>query len=482
MRTEKDFIGEVSIPVDALYGIHSYRARENFPSDIPFPIEWFRATGLVKQACYRTVRKFLEALRKEHPDLISHLRLPDEDTLDALQSAASEVAGGSHFNHFIVPGVQGGAGTSINLNINEIITNVALKSLDRNPGEYSFLDPIETANIFQSTNDVIPTALTVATMQLLNQLEEAINLTRSSFEQLETKYRNALRLAYTQMQEAVPSTFGQLFSTYSEALSRDWWRVSKGFERIKVVNLGGGAIGTGISIPRFFIMEVVPALKRLTALPVTQGENLPDATCNMDKWVEVHAILKAHAVNLEKIVSDLRLLSSGVTGTREVALPARQVGSSIMPGKVNPVIPEYVVSSSHRIYANDQLITSLAAQGCLDLNAYLPEIGCAMLDSLKLMVSMNRAITEQMLEGFQVNEKVAREKLFRSPAVTTALSPILGYHRAAELAKEMKETGRDIFTVNATLKIIENQKLEQLMEPDNLLKMGFTMNDIREVL
>jgi len=482
MRREKDFIGEVSLQEDALYGIHSFRAKQNFTSDTPFPIEWYRATGTVKLACYKTVRKFLEALRKEHPDLISHLRLPDEDTLNALESAASKVAGGAHFNHFIVPGVQGGAGTSINLNINEIITNVSLRSLGFKPGDYQTMDPIETANIYQSTNDVIPTALTVATMQLLNQLEQAINLTRSSFEQMETKYRNALRLGYTQMQEAVPSTFGQLFSTYSEALSRDWWRVSKGFERIKVVNLGGGAIGTGISIPRFFIMEVVPALKKLTALPVSQGENLHDATCNMDKWVEVHAILKAHAVNLEKIVSDLRLLSSGVTGTREVVLPARQVGSSIMPGKVNPVIPEYVISSSHRIYANDQLITSLAAQGCLDLNAYLPEIGCAMLDSLKLMISMNRALKEQMLEGFEVDEKVAREMLFRSPAVTTALSPIIGYHRSGELAREMQETGQDIFTANAALKIIDKQKLEQLMEPDNLLKMGFTMNDIREVL
>ncbi|MCK5136912.1 MAG: hypothetical protein KAR19_14090 [Bacteroidales bacterium] len=482
MRTEKDFIGEVSIPDDALYGIHSYRAQQNFPNQVPFPVEWYRATGTVKLACYKTVRKFLEALRREHPDLVSHLRLPDEDRLDALESAATEVARGSHFDHFIVPSVQGGAGTSINLNINEIITNVALGTLGKKPGEYSFLDPIETANIFQSTNDVIPTALTVAIMLLLNELEEAINLTRSSFEQLETKYRNSLRLGYTQMQEAVPSTFGQLFSTYSEALSRDWWRVSKGFERIKVVNLGGGAIGTGISIPRFFIMEVVPALKRLTALPVNQGENLPDATCNMDKWVEVHAILKAHAVNLEKIVSDLRLLASGAGDTREVALPARQVGSSIMPGKVNPVIPEYVISSAHRIYANDQLITSLSAQGCLDLNAYLPEIGCAMLDSLKLMISMNRSIKEQMLEGFDVNEKVAREKLFRSPAVTTALSPLIGYHKAATLAKMMKETGKDIFTVNEGLKIMEKGKLEQLMEPDNLLKMGFTMNDIREVL
>lgn len=482
MRIETDFLGEISIPNDALYGIHSCRAKENFPGTVQFPIEWYKATGMVKLACYHTVRKLLSAVQKEHPDLLDHLRLPDEKALGALESAANEVSSGTHFEHFIVPGLQGGAGTSINLNINEIISNVALISLGKKPGDYEQMDPIETANIFQSTNDVIPTALVVASMVLLNELEEDINRSRSSFEKLETSYRNALRLSYTQMQEAVPSTYGQLFSTYSDALSRDWWRVSKSFERIKVVNLGGGAIGTGISIPRFYIMEVVPALKQITSLPVTQGENLNDATCNLDKWVEVHAILKAHAVNLEKIVSDLRILSSGIIGKPDVSLPEVQVGSSIMPGKVNPVIPEFIISSAHRIYANDQLITSLSAQGCLDLNAYLPEIGCALLESLKILIQMNNSLREQMLDGLVVHEEVAREKLFTSPAVTTALSPLIGYNKATELAKEMKKSGRDIFSVNEKLSVIEAETLTRLMKPENLIKLGFTMNDIREVL
>jgi len=284
------------------------------------------------------------------------------------------------------------------------------------------------------------------------------------------------------MQEAVPSTYGQLFSTYSEALSRDWWRVSKSFERIKVVNLGGGATGTGISIPRFYIMEVVPVLKNLTSLPMTQGENLPDATSNMDKWVEVHAILKTHAVNLEKIASDIRLLSAGTGGIPEIRLPARQVGSSIMPGKVNPVIPEYLVSSAHRIYANDQVITSLSAQGCLELNAYLPGIGCAMLESLKLLISMNRAMKEHMLDGLEVDKEKARTKLYGSPAVTTALSPLIGYHRAAELSRTMKESECNVFEANEKLQIVDKTQLEKLMEPDRLMKKGFTMDDIRELI
>jgi len=482
MRTEKDFLGKVPVPAGALYGIHAVRARENFPNQVPFPEEWYRATGTVKLACYRTVRKLLEALEREHPDLIGHLRIPDRKVLGALESAATEVAAGSHFDQFIVPAVQGGAGTSINLNINEIIANTALRSLGREPGEYQVIDPIETGNIFQSTNDVIPTSLTVATMQLLNRLEEEVNGCRFCMEKLENRYRNSLRVGYTQMQEAVPSTYGQLFSTYSEALSRDWWRVSKSLERIKVVNLGGGATGTGISIPRFFIMEVVPVLKSITSLPVTQGENMPDATANMDKWVEVHAILKAHAVNLEKIASDLRLLSSGAGGHGEIRLPSRQVGSSIMPGKVNPVIPEYLVTSAHRLYANDQVITSLSAQGCLELNAYLPAIGCAMIESLKLLISMNHALKTHVLEGLEVDEEAARQRLYRSPSVTTALSPVIGYHGATELARAMKEESLSVFEANERTGTLEKGKLEMLMEPAQLLKKGFTVNDIRKVL
>ena len=482
MRTEKDFIGEVRIPADALYGIHSVRARDNFDNQVKFPLEWYKATGSVKLACYRTVRKLLKALAKEQPDMITHLSIPDEQVLGAMETAATAIASGDYFEYFIVPGTQGGAGTSINLNVNEIIANAALVSLGKRPGAYEHVDPIESANIYQSTNDVIPTALTVATMRLLNELEEAINRTRQTVEKLETRYRSALRLAYTQMQEAVPSTFGQLFSTYSEALSRDWWRVSKGFERIKVVNLGGGAIGTGIAIPRFYIMEVVPALKRITSLPVTQGENLSDATSNMDKWVEVHAILKAHAVNLEKIVTDLRLLASGVASMKEIELPAQQVGSSIMPGKVNPVVPEYLISSAHRIYANDQKIATLSSKGCLELNAYLPEIGIAMLESLRLLISMNRAFEEKVLKGIRVHEDEARRKLFNSPAVTTALTPLIGYNRAAELASQMKKMKQTIFQANESLGTIDPEKLEKLMEPGYLLKKGFTIDDIRELL
>jgi len=297
-RTEKDSLGDRKIPADALYGIHSQRAKENFPSDIPFLPEWYKATGTVKLSCYNTYRKFRDAAEKKGGGRLTFSTIAN-DILDLLSVSAQEIAEGKYFDNFVIPAVQGGAGTSINMNVNEIIANSSLLKRGNKPGDYHIIDPIEHANIFQSTNDVIPTSLTVAAMLLMISLEENINLLRHKVEALESGSRDKLRPAFTQMQEAVPSSFGLLFGSWNEALSRDWWRVSKCNERIKVINLGGGATGTGIAVPRFFIMEVVPELRRLTNLPLTQGENLPDATSNIDKWVEIHATLKAHAVNLE---------------------------------------------------------------------------------------------------------------------------------------------------------------------------------------
>jgi aspartate ammonia-lyase len=225
-------------------------------------------------------------------------------------------------------------------------------------------------------------------------------------------------------------------------------------------------------------MEVVPRLQKLTNLPITRSENMSDTTSNIDSLVEVHAILKSHAVNLEKMVSDIRLLASDLTGTSELKIPQKQVGSSIMPGKVNPVIPEFVISAAHKIYANDTLITSLSAQGCLDLNAYLPVIGNALLESIKLLIAADETLKENLFKGIEINNDTAEKKLYHSPAITTALSPYIGYNNAAILAKEMKKTGDDIFKANSKLKLIEPKKLEEILAPQNLLKMGFTLGDI----
>lgn len=478
MRTETDFLGKKELPEDALYGIHALRAKENFPDATPFFIEWYKAIGYVKLACYQTYKDFSVALQAKYPGKNLSVRMLELEIVEKMSETAMEIIKGYYFEHFIVPAMSGGAGTSINMNVNEIIANATLIKINKKLGEYFVVDPIEHANVYQSTNDVIPTSLKVAVLFMLTELEGYINSSRGSIEALENLHRNDLRTGYTQMQSAVPTSFGKLFSTYSEAFSRDWWRVSKCFERIKVVNLGGSAVGTGMAIPRFFIIEVAQNLQKLTGLPVTRSENMSDATSNLDSFVEIHAIMKSHAVNLEKMASDLRLLASDILGQNEISIPAKQVGSSIMPGKVNPVIPEFIISAAHKIYANDQLITSLCAQGCLELNAYLPVIGHALLDSLHLLISCNKTLKSNLLDGLMVHADTGLKKLYLNPAITTALCPFIGYHKASLLAKEMKIFSVDIFEANKKLQIMEEEKMILVLKPENILKLGYSINDI----
>lgn len=477
MRTESDFIGQREIPKEALWGIHSLRAKENFPDQTLFHKEWYMAVGVVKQACYLTYLSFLKSINDKYPSQKFPFHLINSDLIEKLAKVAIEINQGEHFDYFIVPANQGGAGTSINMNVNEIISNRTLQILGKDLGMYHEVDPFEHANVFQSTNDVIPTSLKVAAIRLLQELEESINNLRMEVEKVESQNRNVLRQAYTQMQAAVPSSYDKLFSTYSNALSRDWWRISKCFERIKEVNLGGGAIGTGLSIPRFFIMEVVPNLQKLTGLPITRSENLSDTTANQDGFVEVHAILKAHAVNLEKIASDLRLLGSDLFHNREISLPQKQVGSSIMPGKVNPVIPEFIISVAHKVYSNDVLVSSLSGQGCLELNAYLPSIGHALLDSIKLLIAANNSLFTHLFKDLKIEPKSVEESILKSPSIATALSPYIGYHQASKLAKEMKIYGISIIEANHKLQLITEKLLRELTKPEELLKMGFRIGD-----
>jgi aspartate ammonia-lyase len=225
-------------------------------------------------------------------------------------------------------------------------------------------------------------------------------------------------------------------------------------------------------------MEVVPELRRLTDLPLAHSENLSDATSNMDKWVEIHATLKAHAVNLEKMSSDFRLLASDFAGSNTLSIPDRQIGSSIMPGKVNPVIPEFVISAAHKIYSNDVLISSLSGQGVLELNPYLPVIGCAIIESINLLISSDITLLNNLFSGLIIHETAGYEAVMNSPSVTTALSPHIGYHKAAELAKLMKEKKINIFEANQVMKMIDEEKLKKILEPGNLLKLGFSLDEL----
>lgn len=477
-RIEHDYIGNRQIPGDALYGLQSLRAVENFPCGDRFQEEWYKAMGIVKLACYQTIEKFFDALHKKGLEGKVPIRIIGRKRLDALQEAAREVAEGKHFDSFIVPATQGGAGTSINMNVNEIIVNRALQIIGMRPGDYSEIHPIEDANLYQSTNDVVPTALRIAMMNLLQNAEISINGLRTEIERLEIESRNMLRIGYTQMQEAVPSSYGRLFGAYSEMLSRDWWRISKCFERIKTINLGGGAIGTATGVPRFFLMEASRQLQQLTGLPINRSENLTDSTMHLDSLVEVHAILKAHAVNLEKMASDLRLLASDLTSPNDIKIPACQIGSTIMPGKVNPVIVEFVISAAHKVYTNDQLITQLSSMGCLDLNAYLPTIGHTIIESQKMLLAADKTMTDNLLKGMEIIPESALRRLFLSPAITTALSPYIGYDKATELALKMKTDQIDVFMANNSLQFIKHEELKTLLNPDRLLRAGFTITDL----
>ena len=477
MRIEKDSCGSVEIEDTALYGIHAVRATQNFPFVQPFPKAWFQAIALVKQAYYKSYLLFREAVIAKYGEEGSPLKLIEAVKIEALLASATEAANGEHYASIIVPAMQGGAGTSIHMNVNEVISNRALQLLQYKPGDYHILDPFEHANIFQSTNDVIPSSLKVTAMFELINLEEAINNLRSSVETLEKKHRHSIRIAYTQMQAAVPSTFGKLFGAYNEALSRDWWRVSKCMERLKQLNLGGSAIGTGITVPRYIIAIVTKQLQELTNLPLARSENMVDTTSNLDCFVEVHATIKALAVNLEKISNDMRLLASDLLQEPEVTLPALQTGSSIMPGKVNPVVCEYVISIAHKIYANDTIISSLSALGCLELNSYIPNIGIALLESIQLLTTACQSLQKNLFDNLTVNVAVAKKRLFSHPSITTALIPYIGYHKATVMSQYIKK-GSTVFEANQALSFLDEQRLQAILTSESLTKEGFTLDDI----
>lgn len=480
MRIESDTIGTKEVPKNALYGIHALRACENFPSEKRFHKHWYKTMGLVKLACYLTYTKYSNALKTKYQDKVP-VKLIEPQIIKELTQAAEPVSNGELYEWFIVPALQGGAGASINMNINEIITNQALLNKGRNPGEYKIINPIAHANLFQSANDVVPTALKIAVMEKLNTLEDLVNQLRSSLEALEKKHRSTLRIAYTQLQEAAPTSYGKMFSTFADALSRDWWRISKCSERIKVVNLGGGVIGTGISIPTYFIMEVVSTLQQLTNLPITRSENMMDATSNLDTFVEVHATLKAHAVNLEKMASDIRLLSSDVSRhNAEFFIPQKQNADSIMAGKTNPAIAEFVISAAHKIYANDMLISSLCGQGQLELNAYLPTIGDALLDSLDMLEAANKTLKHNLIDGISIALSQALSNLNKNAATASALIPYVGHSSAQAMGTLMKEENLTIQEANAKLKLVSEQKLAQILSPASLLKTGFTPSEIND--
>jgi aspartate ammonia-lyase len=460
-RVESDALGEKRLPARALHGIHAARAMENFPiAERPVHAELLRAYGYVKLACAITNRDLgAWAGREEHAD--------------AIERACRELADGELLDAVSVDALQGGAGTSTNMAVNEVLANRALVVCGRSPGEYDLIDPLRDLNRHQSTNDTYPTALKIAAMRGLDTLEEAVVGLQEEFQRQEQALADVVKPGRTQMQEAVLTTLGREMGAYAEALSRDRWRLYKCKERLRVVNLGGTAIGTGLGAPRAYIFQVTDRLRELTGYHLARAENLIEATQNADVFVEVSGIVKAHASSLWKIASDLRVLASGPSAAiGELRLPARQAGSSLMPGKVNPVIPEACCQAAMRFFGHDQAISLACSQGHLELNPFLPLIADALLDGLDVLARADRVLHTHCVAGLEADRGRCRAHLRGTAATATALIPRLGHAGAETLARRADETGKPVAELAVEEAGLTVEEVEQLLSPEAVCRLG----------
>jgi len=424
-------LGEKEVPEGVLWGIHTARAAESFTvAGRPVHAALVRAYGDVKLACAATNRA------------LGYLEGPKAD---ALEEACREMAAGLLTGAVVVDALQGGAGTSTNMNVNEVLANRALEILGEARGRYDLVSPLDDVNRHQSTNDTYPTALKLAAIRLLRAVERAVLGLQEAFQAKERELAHVVKVGRTEMQDAVLTTVGRSMGAFAEAFNRDRWRISRCEERLRVVNLGGTAIGTGLGAPRAFIFGVVDRLRERTGIGFARAENLVDATQNADVFVEVSGTLKACAASLLKVSGDLRLLSSGPeAGLGELRLPPRQAGSSIMPGKVNPVIPEAVSQAALLVFAHDQAIATAAGLGSLELNPFLPLIAHSLLESLDLLERGASMLAGLCVAGLTADEERCRRHVDGSTATATALVPLLGYERASSIAAEAARSGRTI--------------------------------------
>jgi aspartate ammonia-lyase len=466
-RIEKDLLGERELPVDVLYGIHTLRGMENFPlSRRPVNAALIHAFGAVKLACART----------------NHvLGWWDDVKANAIEQACSEMMSGQLDRHILVDALQGGAGTSTNMNVNEVLANRALQFLGRPLGDYGTVSPLEDINLHQSTNDTYPTALKVAAIQQLRVLEREVVGLLEEFQNKEKAFAHIVKIGRTQLQDAVLVTLGREMSAYAEAFGRDRWRIYKCEERLRVMNLGGTAIGTGLAAPRQYIFQVIEHLRSITGLGLARAENLIEATQNTDVFVEVSGILKACAANLLKVATDLRLLSSGPdAGFGELRLPPRQAGSSIMPGKVNPVIPEAVSQAAMAVMSNDQAATFACSMGNLELNAFLPLIADSLLGSLDLLINACSIFRRLCVAGLEANETRCRQYVESSTASVTALVDEIGYHAAQEIAAEAKDSGRGVRSIVLERGLLTAEMFDEQVSADSVTRLGSPLKKDRK--
>ncbi len=458
-RTEHDLLGEREVPADAYYGVHTLRAIENFPiTGTPISIypELVRALAAIKQAAAQANQA---------------LGLLDPQRADAIVRACEEILGGALHGQFVVDVIQGGAGTSTNMNANEVIANRALELMGHARGDYAVLHPIEHVNMSQSTNDVYPTALKVAAWFGIGRLVEAMEQLRLAFDAKAHEFADVLKMGRTQLQDAVPMTLGQEFSTYATMLGEDQERLREAASLIREINLGGTAIGTGITAHPDYARLACASLSKITGIELVTAPNLIEATQDCGAFVQLSGVLKRVAVKLSKTCSDLRLLSSGPrAGLNEIDLPPMQAGSSIMPGKVNPVIPEVVNQIAYEVIGNDVTVTFAAEAGQLQLNAFEPIIAHSLFKSIKHLEHGCRTLTERCVRGITANRERLREMVENSIGIVTALNPYIGYANATAVAAEADATGGSVYRIVLDRGLMTQAQLDRLMRPEELTR------------
>ncbi|HTL75110.1 MAG TPA: aspartate ammonia-lyase [Casimicrobiaceae bacterium] len=456
-RIEHDLLGDRAVPADAYYGVHTLRAVENFPitgNAISIYPDLIRALACIKEAAARANNE---------------LGLLDKAQCDAIVAACGEIRHGKLHDQFVVDVIQGGAGTSTNMNANEVIANLALELMGHRKGEYQYLHPNEQVNMSQSTNDVYPTALKVAAYFGIFRLVDAMATLRRAFEAKATEFADVLKMGRTQLQDAVPMTLGQEFSTYAVMLGEDEERLKEAAMLIREINLGATAIGTGINAHPEYAALVCRRLSEITGIPLITSPNLIEATQDCGSFVQLSGVLKRVAVKLSKSCNDLRLLSSGPrAGLGEINLPPMQAGSSIMPGKVNPVIPEVVNQIAFEVIGNDVTVSFAAEAGQLQLNAFEPIIAHSLFKSVTHLTNGCLTLANRCVKGITANRDRMRSLVEHSIGIVTALNPYIGYANATQVAQEALTTGRSVAELVLEKKLLSKERLEEILKPDVL--------------
>ena len=464
-RVEKDSIGAKDVPEDVYYGVQTLRAAENF-----------HITGL---NMHPEIINSLAYIKKAAAITNCEVGLLDKTKAKAIVQACDEILAGRFHDDFIVDPIQGGAGTSLNMNANEVIANRAIEILGGKKGDYSIINPNDDVNCGQSTNDVIPTAGKMTSLRLLKNLKKELLRLHKALCAKAKEFDHVIKMGRTQMQDAVPIRLGQEFNAYSVAVMRDIHRMDRAMEEMRTLNMGGTAVGTGINADSAYLRRIVPNLAEVSDMEFVQAYDLIDATQNLDPFVAVSGAIKACAVTLSKIANDLRLMSSGPrAGFGEINLPAKQNGSSIMPGKVNPVIPEVVNQVAFNIVGNDVTITMAAEAGQLELNAFEPIVFYCMFQSIDTLAYAVQTFVDNCVTGITANETRCRYLVENSVGIITAICPHVGYQRAAEIAKKAIKTGESVRSLILKEGILNEEQLDHILDPVNMTEPGISGKEL----